>query len=50
MDCIGSGNGVVGEIGAGNITLRGSEAISPSMSCHCDDAQLRTLDEAEARH
>jgi hypothetical protein len=50
VDCIGCGNGVVGEMGAGSVPLRGSEAISPSMFCHCDAAQLRMLMQAEARH
>jgi hypothetical protein len=37
-------------MGADNVPLRGSDAISPSMSCHYDAAQQRTLAEAEARH
>jgi hypothetical protein len=35
---------------AGSVPLRGSDAISPSMACHCNAASLRTLAEAEARH
>ncbi|KAK1686179.1 hypothetical protein QYE76_047027 [Lolium multiflorum] len=39
VDRVGSGNGVVGEMGADNVPLRGSDAISPSMSCHYNAAQ-----------
>jgi hypothetical protein len=47
---MGSSNGVVAEMGTGSVPFRGSDDISPSMSCHCDTAQLRTLVEAEVRH
>jgi hypothetical protein len=34
-------------MGADNVPLRGSDAIPPSMSCHCDATQHRTLAEDE---
>jgi hypothetical protein len=37
-------------MGVGSVSLRGSDTISPSMTCHCDATQQRTLTEAEARH
>jgi hypothetical protein len=42
--------GVVGEMGAVTVPLRGSDAISPSMSCHYDATHQRTLAEAETSH
>jgi hypothetical protein len=47
---VDSGNGVVGKIGADIEPLRGSDAISPSMSYHYDATHQRTLAEAETSH
>jgi hypothetical protein len=35
---------------ADSVSLRGSDAISPSVTCRCDAAQQRTLAETEARY
>jgi hypothetical protein len=50
VDTVGCGNGLVGEMATGSVPLRGSDAISPSMTCHFNAASLRTLAEVEARH
>jgi hypothetical protein len=50
VDTVYSGNSVVGKMDADSEPLNGLDAISSSMSCHCDAAQQRTLVEAEARH
>jgi hypothetical protein len=50
VDRVNSGNSVVGEMGADSVPLRSSDGITPSISCHSDAAQQRTLAEAEARH
>jgi hypothetical protein len=50
VDTVDSGNGVVGKMGAGSEPLKGSDAISPSISCHCEATQQRTLAKAEAHH
>jgi hypothetical protein len=51
VDTVDARNGVIGKMGAANEPLKGSDAISPSMSCHCGGLALqRTLAETEARH
>jgi hypothetical protein len=47
---VDSGNGVVGKMGVGSEPLKGSDAISPLMSYHCDAAHQCTPAEAETRH
>jgi hypothetical protein len=50
VDTANSGNGLVEKMGAANGPLKGSNAISLSMSCHCDATHQRTRVEAEAYH
>jgi hypothetical protein len=50
LDTADFGNGVVEKMGAASGPLKDSDAISPSMSYHCDTVHLRTRAEAEARH